>query len=468
MRIIYAIFFGVLFLSANQISAQEKKESTKTDDFRKIAGKGIKINLTESGSSFIKLTAGIQFWYRNAELNPGTIDVQSGQEISNFQELATRRARIKSLTNIEDRFYFFMHFGSTNDAYTNTLYKGMFFHDIWGKLRIAKNTYIGGGLHMWSGLSRYTMQGGLMQITLDFPVTNFPNVNVTNQLNRNYGVFLQGRLSNFDYVFSVNQLMMPGVSKFLYSDKDAIDEINSGEPATGKTKAVLKPGVAFNRRLNGFNYKGYVSYSFFNKESLVVPFKSMTYLGKKGKILNIGAGFNYAPNAAGVVETVGATEVKTYDQLVWSTDVFFETPLANKSAFNLYAAYYNANYGPKYLKKVAVMGQLVKGGTTLNGPGITGFNFGTGDMAYASVGYLLPKSLIPGKNGIQPFYSTTYKNFDGLKQSSLQHDFGVNYLIVGNRVKLTAQYSTRPVYSKDEKTVSENKGTFLMQMQFRI
>jgi hypothetical protein len=454
MNKIYSLLISAFILFSISTTAQETKEKPKEDKFRKTISNGIKIKLNESGSSFTKVIIGLQFWYRSAQLNPGSTDMQTGESISSYQDFVTRRARIISYTNIEDRFYMWVHYGSTNSASYDNLQKGMFFHDFWGKLRIAKNTYVGGGLHMWSGLSRYTMVGGLIQMSLDFPVTQFPNVNVNNQLNRQYGVFLQGRVSNFDYVFSVNQMMMPATSKFLKTD-DEIATIN-------------KPNVAYNRRLNGFTYKGYVSYSFLNKERLSIPFKSMTYHGKKGKIFNIGAGFNFAADASGAIENAGDSDVKMYDQLVWSADVFYETPLANKSSLTLYGVYYNANYGPNYLKKVAVMGGFASGGTSLNGAGIAEFNFGTGDMAYASVGYLLPKNWIPGKNGLMPYYSAQYRNFDGLNQASLQHDFGLNYLIVGNKVKLTAQYSTRPIYGKTTKEVDEYKGMFIMQMQLRI
>lgn len=453
MNKIYTLFLSAILLFSVSISAQETEEKPKKDDFRKIISKGVKIKLTESGSSFTTLSAGLQFWYRNAQMNPGTINKQTGEAISSYQDFVARRARIISMTNIEDRFYMFIHYGSTNATSYDNLNKGMLFHDFWGKLRIAKNTYLGGGLHMWSGLSRYTMVGGLIQSSADFPVTQFPNVNVSNQYNRQYGVFLQGRLGNFDYVLSVNQMMMPAESKFLKSDDDIIE--------------TNKPNVVYNRRLNGFTYKGYVSYSFLNKERLSVPFKSMSYHGKKGKIFNIGAGFNYAADASGAIENAGDTKVKKYDQFIWSADVFYETPMANKSSLTLYGVYYNANYGDNYLKKVAVMGGYASGGTSLNGPGIAEFNFGTGDMIYASVGYLLPKNIIPGKNGLMPFYSAQYRNFDGLEEASVQHDFGVNYLIVGNKVKLTAQYSTRPIYNA-EKTVDEYKGSFILQMQFRI
>ena len=461
MKQIYIILLSVILTGTfNNAFAQELKGNEEVNkkeevNFKKLIKKGIRIKLTENGSSFSMFSAGIQLGYRNMQTNPGTKLAATDEEISNHQDIASRRTRLISFTNIENRLFMFINIGSTNAAYyENQPQSNIFVHDFWGKFRIAKNTFIGGGLHMWSGLSRYTMVGGLTQMSLDFPVTQFPNVNTNNQLNRQYGAFLQGRLGNFDYVFSVNQMMMPKDSKFIQNDEEII---GSG-----------KIGVANNRYVDGFTYKGYVSYSFFEKERLTVPFKMMTYLGKKGKILNIGAGFNYGADAAGAVANIGDTHVTKYDQLIWSADIFFETPLANKSALTVYGVYYNANYGPNYLKKVAVMGGFASGGSSLNGPGIAEFNFGTGDMTYFSIAYLLPKTLWLGGNEIMPYYSNQYRNFDGLNEASLQHDFGLNYFVSGNKIKLTAQYSTRPIYSKTDKTIDECLGAFQLQLQFRI
>jgi hypothetical protein len=53
-----------------------------------------------------------------------------------------------------------------------------------------------------------------------------------------------------------------------------------------------------------------------------------------------------------------------------------------------------------------------------------------------------PKPKIPVSFG-----AVTYKNFDALEQSSTQFDVGSNFFLDGHHAKITAQYSTRPVYS---------------------
>lgn len=462
MKKIY-LLVAVGFLTFGSVIAQEtenkevqktktniKPEKVETEDtFQKIINNGIKIKLNEKGSSWSKVIIGMQFWYRNAQLNPGTVSAQTGETIDNFQDFAARRVRFISITNFEDKFYAFADIGLTGSYGCGSPATNVLIHDLWGKLRIAKNNYVGAGLHMWSGLSRYTMQSGLNQMTLDIPVTNFPNVGVRNQYNRQWGVFAQGRVLNgLNYSIAINQVMMPAVSKFLKTDAEIME--------------LGKIDVAYNRRLaQGFAYKGYASYSFFAKESLLHSFTTATYLGKKGKILNVGAGFNITPNAAGTANVSGTdTIINISAQSIYAVDLFFETPMAG-GALNMYGVYYLAYFGNNYLKPVAVMGDFASSG------GIKEYNFGTGDMAYFSIGYFLKKAKL------QPFYAATYRDFDGLNESSLDHDLGINYFISGQKIKLSAQYSTRSIYNTD--TASDNykknidkKGQFILQFQFKI
>ncbi|MGL5112534.1 MAG: porin, partial [Flavobacterium sp.] len=68
---------------------------------------------------------------------------------------------------------------------------------------------------------------------------------------------------------------------------------------------------------------------------------------------------------------------------------------------------------------------------------------------------------------IQPFGAFTYKDFDALKKSSTQFDVGTNFLLDGQHSKITAQYSTRPVYSAPGVKES-SKGEFVVQLQIYL
>jgi hypothetical protein len=108
------------------------------------------------------------------------------------------------------------------------------------------------------------------------------------------------------------------------------------------------------------------------------------------------------------------------------------------------------NYGPNYVRSIGIMNTH----PTAIGPdagyskgGNAQPTLGTGNIFYTELGYALPKF----ENGhqIMPYVTTSYKSFEGLKDPSIQFDFGVNYYICGNNAKITAQYSTRPTYKVD-------------------
>ncbi len=458
------LFLLVLILTvvtSSKTFAQEKNQSEI--DLEKVAKSGLKFSFNDRGSSYLKIGIGVQLWYRYMEMNPNTIDKNTKHPIDYYSDFALRRMRMSMMLNYENRHFVYTQFGLTSEASYNGLHSGIFFHDLWYKARIAKNTFIGGGLHMWNGLSRLSNVTYTAQITLDNPGINFPNVNVSDDFVRQYGVFLQGQFRKFDYSFSVNQPLLSSNSFKILNDNEIV------------AKGDL--GIAFNRYHNNFNYKGYVSYSIFNKESVSkTPFKAMTYYGKKGSFFNVGAGFQYVDEASGIlrqdVDIDQTLTVEQHKQLSLSADVWFEKPLANESVLNIYAAYYNYDYGDNYLKSSAVMGGFAtsssNGGSTVQGAGINQFYIGTGDAMYFSIAYIIPRNIYESSKKIMPFYAVTRKNFEGLNEASIQHDFGVQYLILGNNVKLSAQYSTRPIFDSSTLLVSENKGMFVLQLHAKF
>ena len=458
------LFLLVLIISvvvAPKVYAQEKDKSEI--DLAKLAKRGAVLKFNEQGSSYLKFGMGVQLWYRYMEMNPNTVDKNTQHPIDYYSDFALRRMRMSVMLNFENRHIIYSQFGLTSEASYNGLHSGIFFHDLWYKTRVAKNTYIGGGLHMWNGLSRLSNVTYASQITLDNPGINFPNVNVSDDFVRQYGIFLQGQFKKFDYSFSVNQPLLSTNSSKVLNDAEIVAKDDLG--------------TAYNRYHNNFSYKGYLSYSVFNKEGVSkTPFKAMTYYGKKGRFLNVGAGFQYVDEASGILrqdtDIDQTITVEQHKQLSLSADLWFEQPLANESVLNIYAAYYNYDYGDNYLKSSAVMGGFAAsnpdGVSPAQGSGINQFYIGTGDAMYFSIAYVIPKNIYDSNRKIMPFYAVTRKNFEGLNEASIQQDFGVQYLILGNNVKLSAQYSTRPVFDSSSLLVSENKGMFVLQLHAKF
>jgi len=448
-----------LFISQNTYSQSEKDTEIPTK-IEKLTKQGLKIKLTESGSSYLKFGIGLQFWYRNLEMNPGTINKASELPISNYSDFALRRMRLSTLVNYEGRHYLYTQFGLTSHASYGDLHSGVFFHDLWYKAKIANKTYLGAGLHMWNGLSRLSNVTYATQITLDNPAINFPNVNVSDDFVRQYGVFFQGQLNRIDYAFSINQPLLSNNSSKILNDSEIISKGNYD--------------IAYNRYYSNFSYNGYVSYSFLNTESVATtPFKKMTYYGKKGDFLTIGAGFQYANDASGILRNQNGTDyVEQHHQLSLSADLWYEHALVNESAFTIYAVYYNYDYGDNYLKSGAVMNGFSASDpnapTAAQGAGISQFTNGTGHALYFSTSYVIPTTIINSKKKLMPFYALTYKDYEGVNEASFQHEFGAQYLILGDHLKLSAQYATRPIYDMNSLKVIDHQGAFIAQLQAKF
>ena len=107
------------------------------------------------------------------------------------------------------------------------------------------------------------------------------------------------------------------------------------------------------------------------------------------------------------------------------------------------------------------------GTKALAGVGNTQPMIGTGSIWYTQAGYLIPNKAEKPKVRIQPFAAFTYKNFEALDKASGQYDLGTNFFLDGHHAKITAQYSTRPVYTAVDK-IDSHKGEFILQLQIYL
>lgn len=223
---------------------------------------------------------------------------------------------------------------------------------------------------------------------------------------------------------------------------------------------------------NNYAYKGYFNYQFFENEKDVFPWKKMNYLGKK-RILNLGVGFHYQPEAMKSFATVTDTP-KKHDLLLVAADLFLELPLKNNSSFTSYLVWYNYDFGTNYLKSGGLMnngtGGEINGQPLLQGGGNAEWSHGTGNIFHAETGYLLPDMKWMNGKQLQFFAGYTYKDLEALGCSLNNFDFGLNYFLFGNNVKCGLQYSSRPVYNG---TIGDNatgeihsyKGTIIFNTQ---
>lgn len=434
-------------------------------------GGGMKFNLNPEGTKYMRFITWNQIWMRSSEMNPGTMIGEQG--VTKQEDIGLRRLRLLAYAQISPRYMIVTHIGINNQTFINGgasgssgtggygagKKPGIFFHDAWNEYAVVlpqeKKPFslsVGAGLHYYMGLSRMTMSSTLNYLAIDAPIFNWPTIENSDQFARQMGLFAKGKYNRFEYRVSINK---PFVTNQVPVDATSSDA-----------------SVAVDNNNNArWSKAGYFEYQLFDKESNLLPYKVGTYLGTK-KVFNIGAGFYTAPSAT---KTSVNGNVDTHAANLFAGDVFLDMPIGkkeNKMALTAYSVFYDYDFGPNYLRNLGIMNEGVAdtnytGDRALAGAGNLQPMIGTGTIWYTQAGVLLPNSAEKPKVRIQPFAAYTYKNFDALDKASNQFDIGSNFFIDGHHAKVTAQYSTRPVYTASDK-VDSYKGEFLLQLQIYL
>lgn len=434
-------------------------------------GAGLKFNLNEDGSKFMRVIAWNQIWMRSAQMNPGTMI--GGEATSTATDIGNRRLRFLAYAQISKRYMILTHFGINNQTFINGgaagtsgtggygagKKPGLFFHDAWNEYAVVlpekdkKFSFtLGAGLHYYMGLSRLTMASTLNFLTIDAPIFNWPLIENSDQFARQVGLFAKGKYGKLEYRLSYNKPYATNLTPANTTNaSNAVAVDNSGMTKWSKA--------------------GYFEYQFLDQEANVLPFKVGSYLGTK-KVFNIGAGFYTAPDAT---KTSVNSTINKHDIKLFSADVFLDMPIGkkeNKMAVTAYSVLYDYDFGPNYLRNVGIMniGSVdpnFTGNRAIAGAGNAQPTIGSGNIWYTQAGILLPNKEAKPKVRIQPFGAVTYKNFDALTQSSTQFDVGSNFFIDGHHAKITAQYSTRPVYTSLANR-SGSLGDFIVQLQIYL
>ena len=443
--------------------ASEERVKDETDPVEAFFREGgLRYTFGEDKSSYVKFGVGSQFWVRHIWNNPGSINVQ-GDTVNQTFDVAMRRMRFSLTGHFAGRFTLYTQFGVNNQTFTsggaysptgpNNKKPGMFIHDFWVKFPLlSEKLNIGIGLNAFNGVSRLTNVSYMFNFMLDNPTFNFPNIEHTDQIGRQLGFFVHGSLARLNYRFAY-------AKPFVYADRQR------DNPPVGRAVEVENGRMAA---------KGYAYWQFWDTEASLLPFTRMTYLGKK-RILNIGAGFDYHP--ASTISLDARGNDRYHDRLAVGADIFLELPTERGNAFNMYLVGYHYDYGPNFLRTSGSMnisgGGFLEGEPLPQGGGNQQFILGTGNIVYASFGYLLRRSLLEYRGRLQPFYAYTYKIFAGLGTPTMQHDVGLNYLLYGQQVKFSLQYSSRPIYQGSvgpnaQGDVVDNRAMLIFQTQITL
>ena len=280
-------------------------------------------------------------------------------------------------------------------------------------------------------------------MTMDVPVFAQATVDATDEFSRKLSVYARGQVGKVDY-------------RVVLSDPFPI--ASNGQPAI----AISGTQANFARKGQTKQGQAYVQYQFLEKESNQTPYMTGTYLGKK-RVFNLGGGLIYQPKAMWKQGAL-ATDTLYQDMVLWSTELYYDSPLNKEkgTAISAYAGYFNYNFGTNYLRYNGIMNPAsgINGVGNVSGSGAVYGNsypmFGTGQVFYGQFGYLMKEGLLGNRGTLMPYASIThadYKRLDG--QSMDIYNLGVNWLINGHKSKISLDWQNRPVYSQPSPTSTD-------------
>lgn len=465
-----------IFFCLNTFAQQVDTTKHTVLEIPKKEKNALKFNINEDGSHFFQVTFLNQTWVRYNQSNDST--TQFNKYAPTTTDIGLRRTRIQLFGQINDRTFIYFQFGQNNfnSAYNYTSNRKLaaFFHDALCEFKVTKKNQlkIGGGLTVLNGLSRFSQPSVGTIMTLDVPVFLQYSVDQIDQFDRRLAVYARGQLGKLDYRFYTS-------NPFPISSNGAIT------PPIGKNATFVNTAAFNTNTVNpknpGINnqFGGYVAYNFFENEGHTTPYMTGTYLGAK-KVWNIAIGGVYQKNAtwflAQNATTNAFTDTTLANMIHFSIESFLDLPLNKEkgTAISAFGGYYNTNYGYNYLRYNGIMNPAT-GGTAKrmvqsNAYGNSIPMFGTGQLAYAQVGFLLPKKLLGEKNGqLMPYASAQYADYGALQHKVMVlFDVGFNWLIKGHNSKISVDYQNRPTYSLDainDIVVGNRKGSITLQYQ---
>lgn len=435
MKILYFIAFVVLLSPAQSLGQQHTGI---------LPDHQLKFYLNEDGSQYLRITGLGQVWIRNTRMNPGS--TINGTSSAAYTDISIRRLRFQLYGQLSDRVFFYTQFGQNNFNFHSPKYEGAFFHDAVLEYALVQDNKLslGGGLTGWSGLARYASPGIGSLLALDAPLYQQVTNGVNDQFIRKLSIYAKGQIGKLDYRLAVSNPMT----------------VSGSTAPTGER-------FGFSNDPPGLQVQGYLKYMFWDKESNTTPYETGTYLGKK-RILTIGAGLIYQPDAMWAENTSGATVYS--DMLLAGVDILLDKPLSEATALTCYAAVTNYDMGSGYIRSIGVNNPA----TGSSGGGVSGFGnafpmVGTGRTLYGQLGYLFGNNLIRAEGKLQPFVAWQFSDYDYLDDPMHMMEAGLNYLTHGTQAsKLSVVYQSRPVYtssSSGQNVVAMRKGMTVLQYQ---
>ena len=455
MNLKYLVLLLLLSTLHSRIVGQALPEKEEIEELR--------LSLNKNGSHYLKATFLNQVWLRYNESNPNSLAL-GGPSTSTF-DIGLRRTRIQFFGQLTDHVFFYTQFGQNNFNYlagqnsTNTGNRKVqaFFHDALGEYKVWKGNdklFLGVGLTITNGLSRFSQPSVATIMTLDVPVFAQATVDQTDEFSRKLSMYARGQLGRLDYRLVVS---------------DPFPVTSSGQPFSP-----LSSNATFSQVGHHKQYQGFLMWNFLDREPHTTPYMTGTYLGKK-KIFNLEAGIITQSSATWSRETV-ASDTVYHAMNLMSAALFYDAPINTEkgTALSAYAGYFHYDFGKGYLRYNGVMNPAngSSDGSAITGSWGNAFPMvGTGNVIYAQLGYLFRKDFLGDENGqLMPYASLMSARYDRVSNNMNVVHIGVNWLLKGHSSKLTLDFQNRPVFElqSNELVKTGNKAQVVLQYQILI
>ena len=446
---------GFLFAALLSVSRAQSPLSPETSAPAKkrwapdIWQEGLRYNFDDKGERFVRLTVMGQVWLRYIENNPGTLFFD--QEKKAQADISLRRVRMQLLLQPHARWFIYSQFGINNFNYATARKPSFFLHDFTVEyMPVKKYLYIGGGLGSWGTSSRFGASGVSNIMGLDVPVYQEPLNDQTDQFVRQLGIYMKGSIHKLNYRVALNK-------PFSFNRSESY---NAAAP--------INTYPNFSPRDPQFEVAGYLEWNFLDREFDKTPYKAGSHLGSK-RIVNIGAGARYSPRTMWYKGSAGDT---LYAPMILGTvDLFAEMPFkkGGQTFFNLYGAYTYSYFGPGYLRQVGANGIATGSNlpaSNLYGAGNSAPFVGTGNALYFQGGVLtsaIPKTELR----FMPYASALVADYRVIRRPVSIYEAGINLMIKGNGLKLTAGWQNRPFFNTASGP-ARRLNMAIVQMQFSI
>ena len=472
MKTFFFLLFSVGFCTTAQINDSINGQSNNHSKDKS----SLKLNLNNDGTHYFEATFLNQVWLRYNQSNPGT--TQFSKPAPETFDIGLRRTRIQLFGQITDRTFIYFQFGMNNFNSTagyNTASNGnrkiaAFFHDAVCEYKLSKGNQlkVGAGLTVLNGVSRFSQPSVVSIMTMDVPVFLQYSVDQIDQFDRRLAVYARGQVNKLDY-------------RLYISEPFPVNSNGSTPPTLSADANFVNLSSIPNGQGPGVNkqFGAYVAHNFFESETHTTPYMTGTYLGSK-KVWNIGFGAVYQKDATWnlTANDLGILSDTSYNNMLHlGLETFLDMPLnkEKESAINAFAGFYITNYGKNYLRYNGIMNPAT-GSTAPNmlqsGAYGNAFPmFGSGNVIYAQLGYLMSKQFLGGNKGqLMPYLSAQFAQFDKLDtENMLLLNTGINWFIKGHQSKFSLDYQNRPNYFLDSNNrVKQGSRKSCIVLQYQI